>query len=417
MDQHDIHACVLNDCGGSRAKDGAAAVGASVTGQRVELSILMPCLNEAATLQACICKAQGFLDRTGIAGEVLVADNGSTDGSQGIAGRLGARVLHVAQRGYGSALIAGIQASRGRWVIMGDSDDSYDFSKLDLYLSRLRAGAELVMGNRFAGCIQPGAMPPLHRYLGNPVLSGVGRHLFRSECRDFHCGLRGFDRDAILRLGLSAPGMEFASEMVVKATLQRLRIAEVPTTLAPDGRERPAHLRSWRDGWRHLRLLLLFSPRGLFLYPGASMFGLGLTGMLVLLAGPVLVGRVGFDVGTLLYCAASTLIGWQSILFWVCAKVHNAQGTVMPPDPGFDRVMSRLSLEAVLLSGLALFLLGLLLAMGSLAGWKAAGFGPLDPAHNLRRVVAAVTVMLLAAQTVSAGLFVAMLRISRGNAL
>lgn len=417
MDQHGIDLCLSDDCGCSRPRDDTAAAGAAATDQLVELSILMPCLNEAATLQACVRKAQDFLDRAGIAGEVLVADNGSTDGSQGIAGRLGARVVHVARRGYGSALIAGIQAARGRWVIMGDSDASYDFSKLDLYLSRLRAGSELVVGNRFAGSIQPGAMPPLHRYLGNPVLSGVGRLLFRSGCRDFHCGLRGFDRGAILRLGLSAPGMEFASEMVVKATLQRLRITEVPTTLAPDGRGRPAHLRSWRDGWRHLRLLLLFSPRGLFLYPGASMFGLGLMGMLALLAGPVLIGRVGFDVGTLLYCAASTLIGWQSILFWICAKVHNAQGTVMPPDPGFDRVMRRLSLEAVLLSGLALFLFGLLLATRSLAGWEAAGFGPLDPAHNLRRVVATVTVMLLTAQTVSAGLFVAMLRISRGNPL
>ena len=417
MGQHDIDLSLLEDCGCSRFRGDTATADATATDQLVELSILMPCLNEAATLQACIRKAQDFLGRAGIVGEVLVADNGSTDGSQGIAGRLGARVVHVARRGYGSALIAGIQAARGRWVIMGDSDDSYDFSKLDLYLSRLRAGSELVMGNRFAGSIQPGAMPPLHRYLGNPVLSGVGRLLFRSECRDFHCGLRGFDRDAILRLGLSAPGMEFASEMVVKATLQRLHITEVPTTLAPDGRGRSAHLRSWRDGWRHLRLLLLFSPRGLFLYPGAGMFGLGLMGMLALLAGPVLIGQVGFDVGTLLYCAASTLIGWQSILFWVCAKVHNAEGTVVLPDPGFERVMRRLSLEAVLLSGLALFLFGLLLTTESLAGWRNAGFGPLDLAHNLRRVIAAITVMLLAAQTVSAGLFVAMLRISRGDSL
>ena len=392
-----------------------ANVAFTATDQLVELSILMPCLNEAATLPACIRKAQDFLDRANIVGEILVADNGSTDDSQGIAGRLGARVVHVARRGYGSALIAGIQAASGRWVIMGDSDDSYDFSKLDLYLSRLRAGSELVMGNRFAGSIQPGAMPLLHRYLGNPVLSGVGRLLFRSECRDFHCGLRGFDRDAILRLGLSASGMEFASEMVVKATLQRLRITEVPTTLSPDGRGRPAHLRSWRDGWRHLRLLLLFSPRGLFLYPGASMFGFGSMGMLALLAGPILIGRIGFDVGTMLYCAASMLIGWQSVLFWICAKVHNAQGMIMPPDPGFDRVMRRLPLEAVLLSGLALFLFGLLLATVSLAGWGAVGFGPLDPAHNMRRVIAAVTVMLLAAQTVYAGLFVAMLQISRSN--
>lgn len=382
----------------------------------IELTILMPCLNEVATLPACIRKAKGFLQRTGIAGEILIADNGSKDGSQEVARRMGARVIHVARRGYGSALTAGIEAARGRYVIMGDSDDSYDFSKLDLYVNDLRAGADLVMGNRFAGVIKPGAMPALHRYLGNPVLSGVGRVLFQSGCRDFHCGLRGFQRDAILGLGLSAPGMEFASEMVVRASMRGLRIVEVPTTLSPDGRDRSPHLRSWRDGWRHLRLLLLFSPRSLFLYPGAAMFGVGLAAMLVLLSGPILIRQVGLDIGTLLYCAASVLIGWQSMLFWVCTKVHNAQETVMPPDPRFERVMRRLSLEAVLLSSLAMFLVGLLLATESLAAWGAVGFGALDPGSSLRRAVAAVTIMLLAAQTMSAGLFVAMLRISRGAA-
>ena len=382
----------------------------------IELTILMPCLNEAATLPVCIRKAKGFLRRTGIAGEILIADNGSNDGSQELARQMGARVIHVDRRGYGSALTAGIEAARGRYVIMGDCDASYDFSKLDLYVNGLRAGADLVMGNRFAGVIEPGAMPVLHRYLGNPVLSGIGRALFQSGCRDFHCGLRGFQRDAILKLGLSTPGMEFASEMVVRASMHGLRIVEVPTTLSPDGRDRPPHLRSWRDGWRHLRLLLLFSPRSLFLYPGAAMFGAGLAAMLVLLSGPILIGQVGLDIGTLLYCAASVLIGWQSVLFWVCAKVHNAQQTVMLPDPGFERMMCRLSLEAVLLSSLAMFLVGLLLATESLAAWGTAGFGALDPASSLRRAVAAVTIMLLAAQTASAGLFVAMLRISRGTA-
>jgi glycosyltransferase involved in cell wall biosynthesis len=382
----------------------------------IELTILMPCLNEAATLPACIRKAKEFLQRTGIAGEILIADNGSKDGSQEVARQMGARVIHVARRGYGSALTAGIEAARGRYVIMGDSDASYDFSKLDLYVNGLRAGADLVMGNRFAGIIEPGAMPALHRYLGNPVLSGIGRVLFQSGCRDFHCGLRGFQRDAILKLGLSTPGMEFASEMVVRASMHGLRIVEVPTTLSPDGRDRPPHLRSWRDGWRHLRLLLLFSPRSLFLYPGAAMFGVGLAAMLVLLSGPILIGQVGLDIGTLLYSAASVLIGWQSVLFWVCAKVHNAQQTVMRPNPGFERVMRRLSLEAVLLSSLAVFLVGLLLATESLAVWGTAGFGALDPASSLRRAVAAVTIMLLAAQTASAGLFVAMLRIGRGAA-
>ncbi len=225
-----------------------------------ELTILMPCLNEAETLATCIAKAMSYLDRSGVNGEVLIADNGSTDGSQAIAEAAGARVVAVAAKGYGSALLGGIQAARGRFVIMGDSDDSYDFSKLDAFVEKLREGYALVMGNRFKGGIAPGAMPPLHRYIGNPVLTTIGRVFFRSPCGDFHCGLRGFDRRAILDLDPQAPGMEFASEMVVKATIHGLRITEVPTTLSPDGRSRPPHLRSWRDGWRHLRFLLLFSP-------------------------------------------------------------------------------------------------------------------------------------------------------------
>ncbi len=239
----------------------------------VELTILMPCLNEAETLERCIRKARGFLDRTGIAGEVVIADNGSTDGSQAIAEGLGARVAPIPARGYGAALLGGIQAARGRYVIMGDSDDSYDFSQLDGFVAKLREGWQLVMGNRFQGGIAPGAMPKLHRYLGNPVLTATGRILYGSPSGDFHCGLRGFDRDAILGLGLDLPGMEFASEMVVKATIHHLRITEVPTTLSKDGRSRPPHLRSWRDGWRHLRFLLLFSPRWVFLYTGAGMLG------------------------------------------------------------------------------------------------------------------------------------------------
>ena len=235
--------------------------------EQCDLTILMPCLNEAETLASCVAKARSFLIRTGIRGEVLIADNGSTDGSQQIAEEAGARVVAIAEKGYGSALLGGIRAARGRYVIMGDSDDSYDFSRLEGFVEKLHAGYQLVMGNRFLGGIAPGAMPPLHRYLGNPVLSTIGRVFFRSPCGDFHCGLRGFERTAVLALDLQAPGMEFASEMVVKATIRKLRIAEVPTTLSPDGRSRPPHLKSWRDGWRHLRFLLLFSPRWLFLFP------------------------------------------------------------------------------------------------------------------------------------------------------
>src|ERR1051325_447175 len=238
--------------------------------ERLEVSVVMPCLNEAETLQVCIEKAQASLRELGVAGEVIVADNGSTDGSQEIAERLGARVIPVAAKGYGNALMGGILAARGTYVIMGDADDSYDFANLRPFLDKLRQGCDLVMGNRFQGGIKPGAMPPLHKYLGNPILTGIGRLLFHSPCGDFHCGLRGFDKEAVGGMELRTTGMEFASEMVVKATLHGMRITEVPTTLSPDGRSRPPHLRSWRDGWRHLRFLLLYSPRWLFLYPGAA---------------------------------------------------------------------------------------------------------------------------------------------------
>src|SRR5271165_1983666 len=264
-----------------------------------EFTILMPCLNEAETLANCISKARAFIARSGCTGEVVIADNGSTDGSEAIAEANGARVVHVVERGYGSALLGGIRAARGRYVIMGDSDDSYDFSDLDAFVDKLRDGHALVMGNRFKGGIKPGAMPPLHRYLGNPVLTTVGRIFFRSPCGDFHCGLRGFDRAAILGLDLQAPGMEFASEMVVKATIHNLNIAEVPTTLWPDGRTRPPHLRSWRDGWRHLRFLLLFSPRWLFLYPGIGLMVAGAIMMAWLLPAPRTIGGVTFGIHTL----------------------------------------------------------------------------------------------------------------------
>src|SRR5919197_585369 len=265
----------------------------------VELSIVMPCLNEAETLTICIRKAKQSLREHSIAGEIIVADNGSHDGSQALAARMGVRLVHVQAKGYGNALMGGIAAARGKYVIMGDADDSYDFTSLGPFITKLRAGYDLVMGNRFKGGIQPGAMPVLHRYLGNPVLTGLGRLLFGSPCGDFHCGLRGFNKAAIMRLGLRTTGMEFASEMVVKATLYRLRIAEVPTTLSPDGRSRPPHLRSWRDGWRHLRFLLLYSPRWLFLYPGALLMLVGLVMMLWLLPNPRAIGYITLDVHTL----------------------------------------------------------------------------------------------------------------------
>ncbi len=263
----------------------------------------MPCLNERATVGLCVAKAIDAIRRQGILGEVIVSDNGSTDGSQQIAKDLGARVISVATRGYGSALRGGIAAARGRYILMGDADDTYDFTQLDAFVGKLREGFDLVMGNRFHGGIAPGAMPPLHRYLGNPVLTGIGRLFFKSPVGDFHCGLRAFRKDAIDGLALRTLGMEFATEMIVKATAFGLRVTEIPTTLSADKRDRPPHLRTWRDGWRHLRFLFLYSPRWLFLYPGIALCALGLVVSALLLPGPRRIGSVGFDVHTLLFAA------------------------------------------------------------------------------------------------------------------
>lgn len=376
-----------------------------------ELTVLMPCLNESETLARCIQKAQAFLLRSGTKGEVLIADNGSTDGSQQIAKANGARVVGVRERGYGSALIGGIRAARGKYVIMGDSDDSYDFSALDPFLDMLRRGYQLVMGNRFRGGIMPGAMPPLHRYLGNPVLTRIGRLFFRSACGDFHCGLRGFDRDAILGLDLQARGMEFASEMVVKATIFKLRIAEVPTTLSPDGRSRPPHLRSWRDGWRHLRFLLIFSPRWLFLYPGFTVFAAGLLSMLWLLPQPRVVGGVTFDIHTLLYAAVAVIIGFQSVQFWVFAKIYGMSEGIVPPDPWFKSVLSIASLENGLIVGGILLLIGLGLGAYALGTWDIQGFGGILPRETMRLVIPSATAILLAFNVAYGSFFISVLEI------
>ena len=379
----------------------------------IELTILMPCLNEAETLAICIEKALGFLRRSGISGEVLIADNGSSDGSQEIAARLGARVTHVPEKGYGAALIAGIAAARGRYVIMGDSDDSYDFSVLDPFIAKLRDGFDLVMGNRFKGGIAPGAMPPLHRYLGNPVLSTIGRIFFASPIRDFHCGLRGFSRDAMMALELRAPGMEFASEMVVKATMRGLRIAEVPTTLSPDGRSRPPHLRSWRDGWRHLRFLLIFCPRWLFFYPGALLFALGALAMALLLPGPVSLGAVTLDVHSLLYASGAVVMGFQAMQFWVFARLYGAVTGLLPEAERLNRALSRFGLEAALLLAGAIFLLGLALGGWSLAQWGARDFGTLQGAGVMRMAIASVTAMLIGLQLAFGAFFLALLGMMR----
>ena len=382
----------------------------------IELTILMPCLNEAETLARCIDKARAYLDRSGVTGEVLIADNGSTDGSQAIAEQHGAIVVDIAGRGYGAALIGGIEAARGRFVIMGDSDDSYDFSDLDGFVAKLRAGHQLVMGNRFQGGIKPGAMPPLHRYLGNPVLTGVGRFLFHSPSGDFHCGLRGFDRAAILMLGLRATGMEFASEMVVKATVHGLRIAEVPATLSPDGRSRPPHLRSWRDGWRHLRFLLVFSPRGLFFYPGMTLFLIGLLVNLWLLPGSQNVGGAVLDIHTLLYASMLMVVGVQSLLFWVFAKIHGMREGIVPPDPVFAAFIARAPLETILILAAFLLLSGTVLGVAAFGSWQADAFGVLDPRHTMRLVIPSATLILLAFQLAFGSFFMSVLDI-RGSAI
>jgi len=373
----------------------------------------MPCLNEAETVGRCVEKALRGLRENNTCGEVVVADNGSTDGSQDLARSAGARVVPVAQKGYGNALMGGILAARGRFVLMGDADDSYDFTHVQRFLDKLRAGYDLVVGNRFRGRIEPGAMPPLHRYLGNPVLSGIGRLFFKSPCGDFHCGLRGFSKEAILRLDLRTTGMEFASEMVVKATLFGLRIAEVPTTLSPDGRHRPPHLRSWRDGWRHLRFLLLYSPRWLFFYPGLALVLLGLTTILWLLPGPRRVGSVVLDVHTMLGGAALMLVGFQSVAFAALAKVFAMNSGLMPWTPRLRRVFEWITLETGLILG-ALLIVGGGFGIGAMFyTWSQHDFGPLDPQKTLRWAIPAVTASALGFQIVLFSFFFSMLGLDR----
>jgi glycosyltransferase involved in cell wall biosynthesis len=368
-----------------------------------ELTILMPCLNEAETIETCIRKAKGYLERSGINGEVVIADNGSTDGSQAMAEALGARVVHVPVKGYGAALGAGIAAARGRFVIMGDSDDSYDFSKLDAFVAELRDGADLVMGNRFRGGIAPSAMPPLHRYLGNPVLSTIGRVFFRAPVSDFHCGLRGFSRKAILGLKLNTPGMEFASEMVIKATIMGLKITEVPTTLSPDGRSRPPHLRSWRDGWLHLKLLLTFAPNWLFYYPGMALLAVGTMVFLALLAGPIAIGGVTFDIASLILASALMLIGFQLVCFYALARLHTVQAGLLPASRRFKRIAAEISVDRACQLGGVLLLAGIAAAVGSVVVWGQAEWGDLNPSAIARPAAFAVVTAALGVQAIMSG--------------
>lgn len=375
-----------------------------------ELTILMPCLNEAETLETCIVKAFDYLKRSGVDGEVLIADNGSTDGSQEIAKGLGARVVDVPIKGYGAALGAGIANAKGRFVIMGDSDDSYDFSDLDPFVEQLRDGADLVMGNRFKGGIAKNAMPPLHRYLGNPVLSTVGRVFYRTPVGDFHCGLRGFSREAILGLDLNTPGMEFASEMVIRSTLFGLDIREVPTTLKPDGRTRPPHLRSWRDGWLHLKLLLTFAPYWLFYYPGLALFGLGLVSFTALMFGPVSIGNVSFDIASLILASALILTGFQMVCFYALSRIFAVRFNLLPSSDRFERLKSRISVDNACITGGILLLVAIFATLAGVFSWGASGFGDLDPSRIVRPAALAVVCASLGAQCITTGFLSSMLQ-------
>jgi Glycosyl transferase family 2 len=375
----------------------------------VRLTILMPCLNEERTVAACIKKAQSWLAHAGISGEIVIADNGSTDGSREIAQALGARVVSVAAKGYGNALRAGIAAARGTYIIMGDADDSYDFLGLDAFLRRLDEGCDLVIGNRFAGGIKPGAMPFLHRYLGNPVLSFLGRRLFGIPLGDFNCGLRAFRRDAILSLGLTAPGMEFALEMIVRAALRGFSIAEVPTTLSPDGRDRPPHLRSFRDGWRSLRFYLLLCPRWLFLYPGILLAACGGLASTVLMITDVAIGNVVFAHHSLILTAAMTNIGVQSVLFWAFARIVGEHAGLLPVDPAFNAFRRLLTLERVLPVGIALVVFGVAAALYALISWYELSFGEIQ-GDTLTRIVCSASFMaVLGFQLIFASFFICLL--------
>jgi glycosyltransferase involved in cell wall biosynthesis len=375
------------------------------------LTVVIPCLNEARTITGCVREALDAMAAAAIQGEVLVADNGSTDGSQELATRAGARVVPIAARGYGNALRGGIAAARGRFILMGDADGSYDFGHLPRFVERLRAGADLVMGNRFRGGIAPGAMPWKNRHIGNPLLSFIGRLFFRTHIGDFHCGLRAFSAAAYRKMDLRTTGMELASEMVIKSVLFGLRVEEVPTVLRKDGRDRPPHLRPWRDGWRHLRFMLLFSPRWLFWYPGLFLMTAGLVAGGVLMQGPLPLGRVTLDVHTLLFAAVAVLIGFQAASFAVLSKFFAIRAGLRRAEAGFEEWFRHVTLEAGLLTGGALVAAGLGLSLWAVLFWGGHGFGRLQPSETLRLVIPGALCLVLGCQMILTSFFLGVLRL------
>lgn len=379
----------------------------------MQLSIIIPCLNEAETLALCIQKAKQFLFKNNIEGEIIVSDNGSTDGSQQIALVNGAIVENAPNKGYGNALKNGIKHAKGKYLIMGDADDSYDFSNLNAFLDKLKNGADLVMGNRFKGGIKPGAMPFLHRYLGNPVLSFIGKLFFKVSIGDFHCGLRGFSKEAALKMNLQSSGMEFASEMVVKAALLKMKIEEVPTILFKDGRSRPPHLRTWRDGWRHLRFLLIYSPIWLFFYPGLLLIVVGFISSLVLFSGPVYIQNIGFDIHTLIYTLSFVMIGFQSISFYFFSKIYAIQNHFLPNDKQINVILKHLTLEKGLLIGIPLLLFGLFIGLFSFITWKDSNFGSLAQKLMVKNVIISAFSLILGFQIIIYSFFYSIMRINK----
>ncbi len=374
-----------------------------------EFSIVMPCLNESETLAICIEKANLFFELNTINGEVIIADNGSSDGSQDIAKNHGARVILITKKGYGNALKAGIENASGKFIIMGDADDSYDFSNLNTFVEKLREGADLVIGNRFKGGIQKGAMPFLHRYLGNPVLSFLGRVFFKSSIGDFHCGLRGFSKEAYLKMNLATSGMEFASEMIVKSHLLNLKIVEVPTILYKDGRSRKPHLNTWSDGWRHLRFLLLYSPKWLFLYPGILMMLIGFMFSALLILNPVKISTVTFDVHTLLYTTSVLLIGFQFVVFYGFTKVFAVTQNLLPKSNRFNSLFEYINLEKGLIIGFLITIFGLLLSVYGLSLWSKKNYGVLEVHTTLRIIIPAVTTIIIGIQIILFSFFFSIL--------